>query len=55
MTNVVKGNLKILNEGVCKIKSKQNKEKTRALIKLYENWKIPNSKTVLNQLIDFGT
>jgi hypothetical protein len=53
MANVVKGNLEILNGAVKKIKTASNKEKARALIKLYEDRKISNSKTVSNQLFDF--
>ena len=53
MANVVKGNLEIMNEAVKRIKTAGNKKKARALIKLYKDRKVGNSKTILNQLLDF--
>ena len=53
MTSAVKINLKILNDAVKKIKAANNKEKAKELIKLYEERKISNAKSVTNQLFDF--
>ena len=41
-----------MNAAVKKIKTPANKEKAKALIKLYEDKKIPKSTTVSNQMLD---
>ena len=53
MANVVKAKLEILSGAVKNIKSASNKEKAIAFIKLYEERKISNSKTVSDQLFDY--
>ena len=48
MTNVLKGNPEVLNTALKKTKSPDNKEKAKAFIKLYADWKTSKATTVSN-------